>query len=348
VDTTDGCVFPTDLYQEEHNQTHPHLPYHPFNVADTEGEDLTDLGYPTPNNNFTQLHLWKIMAAQQQPDHTTLLTQLLTVGTQTQMQIVQTSANLQSLTAAQTTNAQAIADLSQELKVMATALQAVVNNQKAPSITITTHVVEKPECYKGEVSPQACRFLSHFTLWAANTGNLLNVLDTTNNTWVPAQDKWITTALSYMAGDAGVWAQPYINHFTSGKGAPFGGDFLKFHNAFNNCFDPLSEKQQAIEALSVLIQGKDTVVVYTSRFKEITNCMGFSNPNLLQCYCMGLLKKIKSAIAISDCKQDTYQDLQETPVLLDNHICNVEFEDALQSGKCIPSGHNPLVDSVLH
>jgi hypothetical protein len=88
------------------------------------------------------------MAAQQQPDHTTLLTQLLTVGAQMQMQIAQTSADLQNLTVAQTTNAQAIADLSRELKAMATALQAVVNNQKAPSITVTTHVVEKPERYK--------------------------------------------------------------------------------------------------------------------------------------------------------------------------------------------------------
>jgi hypothetical protein len=96
-------------------------------------------------------------------------------------------------------------------------------------------------------------FLSHFMLWAANTGNLLNVLDATNNAWVPAQDKWITTALSYMAGDAGVWAQPYIDHFTSGKGAPFSGDFLKFCDAFNDCFNLLSKKQQAIEALLVLV-----------------------------------------------------------------------------------------------
>jgi hypothetical protein len=344
----DRRIFPTNLYQEEHNQTHPHPLYHPFNIADTKGKDLTKLGYPTLNNNLTQLHLWEIMAAQQQPDHATLLTQLLTVGAQMQTQIAQTSADLQSLTAAQTTSAQAIADLSQELKAMATALQAVVNNQKAPSITITTHVVEKPEHYKGEVGPQVRCFLSHFTLWAANTGNLLNMLDVTNNTWVPAQDKWITTALSYMAGDASVWAQPYIDHFTSGKGAPFGRDFLKFRNAFNNCFNPLSKKQQAIKALSVLIQGKDTVAVYTSHFKEITNHMGFSDPDLLQRYCMGLLKKIKRAIAISDCKQDTYQDLQETTVLLDNCICNVEFEDALQSGECIPSSHNLLVDSVLH
>jgi hypothetical protein len=63
---------------------------------------------------------------------------------------------------------------------------------------------------------------------------------------------------------------------------------------------------------------------------------------------MGLSKKIKSAIAISDCKQDTYQDLQETAVLLDNCIRNAEFEDALQSGERIPSGHNPLVNLVLH
>jgi hypothetical protein len=88
--------------------------------------------------------------------------------------------------------------------------------------------------------------------------------------------------------------------------------------------------------------------VYTSCFKEIANCTGFSNPDLLQCYHMGLSKKIKNAIAISDCKQDTYPDLQETAVLLDNCICSAEFKDALQSGEHIPSGHNPLVDSVLH
>jgi hypothetical protein len=209
-------------------------------------------------------------------------------------------------------------------------------------------VVEKPECYKGEVGPQVCCFLSHFALWAANTGLLLNTLDTTTSQWIPNQDKWITNALSYMAGDAGIWAQPYIGHFTSGKGAPFTGDFLKFCEAFNDHFDPLSKKQQVIEALSVLAQGKDTVVVYMSHFKEIASHTSFSNTNLFQQYCMGLSKKIKSAIAISDCKQDSYKDIQETAVLINNCICNAEFKDMLQLGECIPSGHNPLVDSMLH
>jgi hypothetical protein len=130
--------------------------------------------------------------------------------------------------------------------------------------------------------------------------------------------------------------------------APFGGNFLKFCDAFNDCFNPLSKKQQVIKSLSVLVQGKDTVAVYTSCFKEIANHTGFSNPDLFQCYCMGLMKKIKSTIAISDCKQDTYQDIQETAVLIDNRICNAEFEDVLQTSECIPSGHNPLVNSVLH
>jgi hypothetical protein len=41
------------------------------------------------------------------------------------------------------------------------------------------------------------------------------------------------------------------------------------------------EKQEAIEALSVLKMDKDTAVQYTAKFKEIAQRTGFSDTDLL-------------------------------------------------------------------
>jgi hypothetical protein len=66
-------------------------------------QDYWKLNNITIKNRYPLPLASEIIKAQQQPDHATLLTQLLTMGAQTQMQIVQMSANLQSLTVVQTT-----------------------------------------------------------------------------------------------------------------------------------------------------------------------------------------------------------------------------------------------------
>jgi len=80
--------------------------------------------------------------------------------------------------------------------------------------------VQKPSPFKGEQGSDARRFLAAFTMWAMAQGTVLNVVDQQGDAVDRRDLEWIRAALSYLTGDAAVWASPAMEEFAAGR-VPF-------------------------------------------------------------------------------------------------------------------------------
>ena len=99
------------------------------------------------------------------------------------------------------------------------------------SASASKDAISRPTPFKTGAK-DARRFISAFTLWARSKGSPLN------NNGVPDQKQWISSALSFLEGDAALWAVPHpqaieSHHENPNTPFPFSTTWATFVETFN-------------------------------------------------------------------------------------------------------------------
>jgi hypothetical protein len=128
--------------------------------------------------------------------------------------------------------------------------------------------VQKPTPFKGDQGSDAHRFLAAFTMWAMAQGTALNVVDQQGNAVDRRDLEWIHAALSYLQGEAAIWASPAMEEFANG-GVPFHSQWETFCDQFKVRFKTVDEAVDAKEKLRTLWQDTSSVPEYTAPFKQL-------------------------------------------------------------------------------
>jgi hypothetical protein len=93
--------------------------------------------------------------------------------------------------------------------------------------------------------------------------------------------KMVPLALSFMAKDTAVWAQPHIESLTEGK-MPF-ASWDAFLVAFKLKFEPVSPKANAKNKIIGMKQGKRTFGELVADFETWASQTGWSEQDLFDC-----------------------------------------------------------------
>ena len=111
----------------------------------------------------------------------------------------------------------------------------------------------------------------------------LNVVDQQDESVSARDPEWIRIALSYLQGDAAIWATLAMEEFAAGQ-IPFGGQWQNFVDKFKAWFETVDEAVDAKDKLQHLWQGTSTVPKYTVLFKEHMSCTNYSLADLHDCF----------------------------------------------------------------
>ena len=214
-------------------------------------------------------------------------------------------ALLQRLVESQTKSNDAITALTTAMQNMAAAQQAT---PAVPAANVTANVtttskaemwklIPKPTAFKGKTdSAGARKFLASFILWARDTQEAMNTLDTTTNIWVPDEPKWIRAVLNLMEDEAGAWAAPYIEMLVRLEKA-FEDKWEKFDEAFGARFCAVDEAQEAKDKLAALWQGSLSVPDYAAKFQQYAKRTGLSDADLVDKFYAHLTDVVKDALS---------------------------------------------------
>ncbi|KAF5346636.1 hypothetical protein D9758_013204 [Tetrapyrgos nigripes] len=131
----------------------------------------------------------------------------------------------------------------------------------------------KPEPFKGK-AVDVRSFLASFRNWAGEQRDIAG-----------NEGKMIRSALSFMQGEAGIWAVPYIEEAmaynrTNQTVNLFNGTWSIFVEAFKAQFGSLDEQADARDAIEGLVQGKQTVVKYIQVFRDLGQSTDYSDEDL--------------------------------------------------------------------
>jgi hypothetical protein len=202
---------------------------------------------------------------------------------------------------------QAMADMS---RTIATASSARL---------VVSSVYKPPQPFKGQRGPDAWQFLAAFWVWAAQQPQLQDY------------KQWIAAVFGYLHDDAAIWATPYLEQQKRGE-TPFGGSWTKFEEKFKARFETVDKQYNAREYIKSLKQGSLSVVEYVAKFAEYKDCTGFSPEDLREWLRKGLASYIKNAMANSERKTTTYEDLVETTQILNKCYQERRVEKAREQG----------------
>ncbi|KAG2020897.1 hypothetical protein CC2G_006182 [Coprinopsis cinerea AmutBmut pab1-1] len=173
-----------------------------------------------------------------------------------------------------TMSAADLAKLQEQQNQLTTAISTLVSHLTAAKTSSSKSPVKAPEPFHGKAE-DARRFLQFFTNWAGHQPQLKKDDGTRDD------KEWISTALSYMHGEAGRWASRFLQQIAdhdadSTKPWPFaGGKWANFLTEFKQRFQPANDAQAALQELEQLTLGRGTVADFASRFVDI-----FSRTNL--------------------------------------------------------------------
>ena len=173
------------------------------------------------------------------------------------------------------------------LNKLLTHLQA---NNFAPNVTATVQPTARnptkpPTPFKGEASDVE-RFLRFYTAWALGSG--APMMEGTK----AVHEQWITTALTYMEGNASSWAAPHLDQIrrslvptdqttATTPRFPFEGDWDKFVEAFKRRFRPGSDEDQAVLEMEALKHGNRSVALFCAEFRQIWERTGLSETDAM-------------------------------------------------------------------
>jgi hypothetical protein len=216
---------------------------------------------------------------------------------------------------------QAIADMSHAIATASSA-RSVVNS------------VYKPlQPFKGQRGPDAQQFLAAFWVWAAQQPQLQDY------------KQWIAAVFGYLQDNTAIWATPYLEQQKCGE-TPFEGSWTKFEEKFKARFMMVDEQYDTRECIKSLKQGSLSVVEYVAKFDEYKDCTGFLPEDLRERLREGLASYIKDAMANSERKTTTYEELVETAQILDKRYQDHWAEKARKQGQSIPAVAKPYISSI--
>lgn len=207
-------------------------------------------------------------------------------------------------------SAQDVRDAITELTKNQAKLQDVVS--ELVSGLSTTKSVGKPQNYNGKRGEDARRFLAAFELWANS---------------IPAlsmdRKKKITSAITYLEGDAAIWATPIsetINRSSiTGSGVAFPYDtWEEFVTAFKTHFETTDASADAKQPLKRLYQNRTTVGTYASTFQQYADCTGYSDKDLRDRFYNHLADRVKDGLVFTTCPTGSLQELIEAAIDVDN------------------------------
>lgn len=211
----------------------------------------------------------------------------------------------QQLSAAELQNL--ISQLASNQTVLQTTLTSIVNSLN------TNKGVGKPQNYDGKRSNDAHRFLAAFELWSSGIPSLAS-----------DQQNCIKSAISFLEGDAAIWATPISEKISQvGKGTT--GVTLayptweSFTNTFEGHFETIDAVVDAKQALKYLWQGKNTVTAYAASFKQYASRTGYSDKDLQDHFYDHLADCIKDALVNTNNNIELMEDLIEESIPIDNH-----------------------------
>jgi hypothetical protein len=177
----------------------------------------------------------------------------------------------------------------------------------------------RPASFKGGSSDDARRFLAGFTMWAMTQGTGLNVVDQQGNAVGRRNCEWIRAALSFLEGEAAVWASPAMESFARGV-IPFQDDWDRFHADFKARFETVDEAADAKEKLRTLYQGFSSVPEYAAKFKELMARTLYSQADLRDRFYDHLSPRIKDELVHTDREHDTFDRLVNVATDIDTRI----------------------------
>jgi hypothetical protein len=190
--------------------------------------------------------------------------------------------------------------------------------QLATSASKTTSVM-RPHPFKGDSSADARRFLAGFTMWAMTQGTGMNVIDHTGAAVRRRNLEWIRAVLSFMEGDAAIWAAPAMERFADGI-IPFDDDWSKFCSEFKARFETVDEEIDAKEKLRALYQGSSTVPEYAAEFNQLGNSTRYSLVDLRDRFYEHLNSQIKDELVHTAHETKTLEQLISVATALDTRI----------------------------
>lgn len=203
---------------------------------------------------------------------------------------------------------QDIQNLIAQLVNNQTQLQSAVQN-------IANHVstnkgVSKPQNYDGKRSDDARRFLAAFELWVSGIPALAD------------EEKRIKSAISFLEGDAAIWATPISENISQVAGNVPGVTLLyptwnTFRDAFKGRFETVNAEVDAKQALKYLWQGKNSVASYAATFKQYASRTGYSDKDLRDRFYEHLADRIKDALVMSNKDTSLINDLIEESIRID-------------------------------
>ena len=210
------------------------------------------------------------------------------------------------------------------------ALQAAIQGLVAQMAAAPTHasasaskdVISRPTPFKTGTK-DARRFISAFTLWARSKGSPLNL------NGVPDQKQWISSALSFLEGDAALWAVPHLqaiesHHQDASTPFPFSSTWAVFVETFNRRFQAGDDITQAKKELVQLSQGRKTVAQYAADFQEIAGRTKWSDGDLKDRFEDGLADAVHEWLSIAKLTKEpaTLQELIDLASRWDYSIRN--------------------------
>ena len=199
------------------------------------------------------------------------------------------------------------------------------------NITVTNRdSIAKPVTYSGERGPEAMRYIGQVQLYCNMAG-------------IRATYERISVALSYLRGDALVWATPYIieaatsNAFTSFPG------WNQFTEAFYAHFTFANDKEAATQALNDLTEedhperNTRALSKYDADFSNLARRTGLSDVDLRFRYKKGLPQRIRVAlIHVPDNAIDMQPKLAAESLRLDQKIDEVKPRRSGKTASALP------------
>ncbi|KAG2022266.1 pyranose dehydrogenase [Coprinopsis cinerea AmutBmut pab1-1] len=215
------------------------------------------------------------------------------------------------------TNAQELQDLRNQQTAQAQVLEQLLK-QLTEKAGASRSPIKEPEPFKGQMN-DARRFLRFFTNWASNQRQPLQ--DTAGK----RNDRaWISSALSFMQGDAANWASRFLQQIVDHDAAeekdkaskpwPFNGSWPEFTTQFNARFQPADDKEAAQQELDNLAQGRSSVAQFAAKFQEIFARTGLSEEDGMSKFKRKLNRDDKLWLAMASMvkKPTTLQELVNT------------------------------------
>lgn len=132
----------------------------------------------------------------------------------------------------------------------------------------------KPQNYDGKRSDDAWRFLAAFELWSHQIPSLRS-----------DDEKRIKSAISYLEGEAAIWATPISENISNVDRGVLGATLAyrtwdSFKDAFKGRFETVDAEVDAKAILKKLWQNKNTVAAYASAFKQYASRTNYSDGDL--------------------------------------------------------------------